>query len=501
MTLTEAPPQPAPSAEPASEPVAGGSILTTADHRRLGRLYIGFALLFLLAGGIVGGLLQVELAGSGVQVTGNAFARLFSFHATVTPLLFLAPLWVGVATAVVPGQIGARDLAFPRLQAFALWSYVVGGGVVVAAYIVGSPRGAGLTLSVPVRVAGASSTATDLWIAGLAVVSIAALVAAVNLLATIVTLRADGMPFSSLPLFSWATFATAAVLVVAIPTFLGGLLLLYLDQHFGGSFFAVGTRGTQQVWQHLLWLFGRPEVYLLTLPGLAVASEIVETQTGRPLVNRNVAMGALGGFAILSLGAWAAGASASTAVVLPTYSALTALVAAPAGVLVLLWLGTLREGRPKPNVTLFYVVAWLLLVLFGVANTIIAAAAKVNAGTAWSTGHLHVVVLGAPVLLGFAAVHHYAPRIWGRALHQGMGGLEVLLLLGGFLVMGLADYLLGYDGAPWHVADLINPKSSWLALEKLGTAGAALVLLGTLVFVANVARTVAGGRGAEEVSA
>ena len=495
MTLTEAPPQPAPSAEPASEPAAG-NVLTTADHRRVGRLFIGFSLLFLLAGSVVGGLLQFELAGSGIQVTGNAFARLFSLHATVTPLLFLAPLWVGVATAVVPGQIGASDLAFPRLQALALWGYAVGGGIVITAYLVGSPRGAGLSISTPIQVAGASTRATDLWITGLALVGIAALVAAVNLLATVVTRRADGMSFDRVPLFSWATFATSAVLVVAIPTFLAGLLLLYFDQHFGGTFFAVGTRGAQQVWQHLLWLFGRPEVYLLTLPGLAAASEIVEAQAGRPLINRNVAFGAIGAFAALSLGAWAAGASAATAVVLPTYSVLTALVAAPAGVLVLVWLGTLRLGRPKPHVTLLYVAAYLLLVLFGVANTIVAAAAKVDAGTAWSTGHLHVMVLGAPVLLAFAAVHHWAPRIWGGPLSQAMGGLEVLLLTGGFLVMGLADYLLGYDGAPWHVADLLNPKSSWLGLEKLGTAGAALVLLGGLVFIANVLRSAVGSRTA-----
>jgi heme/copper-type cytochrome/quinol oxidase subunit 1 len=124
---------------------------------------------------------------------------------------------------------------------------------------------------------------------------------------------------------------------------------------------------------------------------------------------------------------------------------------------------------------------------------------KVDAGTAWSTGHLHVVVLGAPVLLAFAAVHHWAPKIWGRQLSQALGGLEVALLFGGFLVTGLADYLLGYDGAPWHVADLINPKGSWLALEKLGTAGGVLVLLGVLVFIANLLSSVAGGRGVAAV--
>ena len=498
MTLTEAPPQPAPSAEPAPPPVAGGSLLTTADHKRIGRLYVGFALLFLLAGGVVGGLLQAELVSTGVQVTGNAFARLFSFHATVTPLLFLAPLWVGLATYVVPLQIGATGLAFPRLQALALWTYVGGGGLVIAAYLVGTPRGAGLSLSSPIQVSGASTTATDLWIVGLALVGIGAVLAAVNLLTTVVTLRTDGMSFDRLPFFTWAVFASAAVVAVATPTFLAGLVLLYLDQHFGGSFFSTGTRGAQQIWQHLLWLFGRPEVYLLTLPGLGAATEIVAVHSRKPLVNRQVVLGALGAVAVLSLGAWAAGASAATAVVLPTYSILTALVAAPVGIIVLMWLDALRRGRPRPHVTLAYLAAYLVLVLFGVVNTVVAAAAKVGGGTAWSTGHIHVLVLGAPVLLAFAAIHHWAPKIWGRELSQALGGLEVLLLLGGFLVMGLADYLLGYDGAPWHVAD-IGGKSSWLALERVGAGGAALVILGVLVFVINLVGAVAGGRGTPAV--
>ena len=494
MTLTEAPPQPAPSAEPGSEPAAAGNLLTTADHKRIGRLYIGFALLFLVVGGVVGAILQAELTASGIQLVGDQYARLFSLHATVMPLLFLAPLWVGLATYVVPLQIGATGLAFPRLQALALWTYVVGGGVVIAAYLVGTPRGAGLSLSTPIRLAQASQPATDLWIVGLGLVAIAALLAALNLLATVVTLRTDGMSFDRLPFFTWASFASSAVVLVATPTFLAGLLLLYLDQHFGGSFFSVRNTAAQDIWQHLLWLFGRPEIYLLALPGLGVACEVVAVHARRPLLSRPAALIGLSAVAVLSLGAWAAGASATSAVVLPTYSVLTALIAAPVGLLALVWLGTLRTGRPRANVTLAYVAAYLLLLVFGAANAIAAAAAKVGGGTAWSTGHLHVVVLGAPVLLGFAAVHHWAPKIWGRRLSAVAGGLEVLLLLGGFLVMGLADYLLGYDGAPWHVAD-VTGHGKWLALERLGGAGAALVLLGVVVFILNLVGSVAGGRG------
>jgi cytochrome c oxidase subunit 1 len=485
MTLTGAPPEQA--GAPVERAPQGGSLLTSSDHKMVGQLYVAASLLFLLAAGVVGMLLRAELAEPGVKVVGDDFGRLFSLHATVAPLLFLGPFWTGLATTLVPLQIGAPGLAFPRLQAASFWLYFVGGGLVLAGYTGDGPNGAGLTLSTPLT--GAGNSATDLWIMGLILVSLASILAAGVLITTIVKLRAPGMGFMRVPLFTWSVFATSAVVLLATPVFVGGLIVLYLDQHFAGTFFAARTPGAQAVWQHSLWLFGRPEIYLLALPGLGAACDIVTSAAGRPLPGKAAARAALAAVAILALGAWATPVSATHAVVLPTSTWLTALIAVPVAVLALLWLGAGRTFRF--HLPLLHVAAALVLFGFGVLNVIVAAVKDVDGGTAWSTGHLHVVAFGIPLVLALGAVHHWAPKLTGQRLSRGLGSIELLLVLLGLLVMGLGSYLLGYDGAPWHVADVVG-KSSWTNLERVSAAGGGLVTLGVLLFVADL---LLGGRG------
>ncbi|MEY2478649.1 MAG: cytochrome c oxidase subunit [Actinomycetota bacterium] len=492
MTLTQAPPGQAGAEPPASAAPAPATILTAADHKTVGRLYIAASLLFLLVAGVVGMLLRVELAEEGVKVVGDDFARLFSLHSTVAPILFLAPFWTGLATVIVPLQIGAPNVAFPRLQATTFWLYVVGGVLVIGAYAVDTPNGAGLALSSPFS--GRGNAATDVWIMGLLLVSVASVLAAGVLLTTIVKLRAPGMTLLRAPLFTWSVFATSAVVLLATPVFIAGLLLLYLDQHFGGTFFAAATTGSSEVWQHMLWLYGRPEVFLLALPGLGAACDIVVTAARGPLPGRGPvrleARVALVLFAFLSLGAWAADAPARDAVVLPTVTAFTGLVIVPVGILALLWLGAGRDIR-RFHFPLLHVAGALLLVAIAVINVIVAAVKDVDGGTAWATGHLHVAFFGAPLVLAIGAVHHWAPKLVGRRLSTGLGALELVLVVLGVGIMGLASYLLGYDGAPWHVADLAG-KGSWQNLERLAAAGGALLTAGVLLFVANL---MMGGRG------
>jgi len=487
MTLTEAPPDQA-GAEPAPAAPPSSTIVTSADHKTVGRLYIAASLLFLLVAGVVGMVLRVELAEPGVKVVGNDFARLFSLHSTVAPLLFLAPFWTGLATVVVPLQIGAPSLAFPRLQAASLWLYVVGGGLVLAGYIVDAPHGAGLVLSDPIS--GQGNKATDLWIMGLMLVAIASIIAAGNLLTTIVQLRAPGMTLQRVPLFTWSVFATSAVVLLATPVFVAGLLLLYLDQHFGGVLFASATRGSAEVWQHLLWLYGRPEVFLLVLPGLGAACDIVVTAARGPLPGRGAARTALVLFAFLSLGAWAADSSARQAVVLPTTTWFTGLVIVPVGILALLWLGA-GPSFKRFHFPLVHVASALVLVGVALINVAVAAVKDVDGGTAWSTGQLHVAAFGVPLVLALGAAHHWAPKLVGRRLSTGLGLLELALVLLGVLLMGLASYLLGYDGAPWHVANVVG-KDSWTNLERVAAAGGGLLTLGVVLFVLNL---IGGGRG------
>jgi cytochrome c oxidase subunit 1 len=493
LTLTESPPE-ADQQVPEAPPESPRGWVGTADHKRLGLLFLAGSLLFLVVGGAVGMVLRLELVSEGVQLVGGNYGRLFSLHATVASLLFLGPAWVGLATYLVPLQIGSARLAFPRLQAFALWLFLIGGAMVVTAYVNGPPRGLGLTTGTPITpVRGGDTTANSLWIVGVALVATATLLAALNLATTVLTLRTKGLTLRRVPMFTWASFLWSAATLLATPVFLAGLTLLYLDQHFGGTFFRASDAGGQAVWQHTLWLFGRPDVYLLALPGLGAACDIVATHARRPLLNLDAARSALVAFTVLSFGSWAAGTKVADALVLPTYSVLTALVVVPLGLLALVWLGTVARGRPRPHPSLLFVAGFLLLLGFGAVNVVIAGLVGVH-GQAWTTGHVHTVVFGAPTLLVFAAVYHWAPKLYGRHLSPKLGSAAFLALFGGFFLMGLGSYLLGYDGAPAHVKDYPFTENG-TTFSPLAAVGGGLVLLGVLVVLADLVGTVRAGRG------
>ena len=479
MTLTETRPERAETDQRQTSTVYGDGWVSTADHKRIGRYYIAAAFLFLLVGGVVGLVLSIEQAERGGEIVGDEYGRVFSLHATAAAILFLGPLWTGIATYIVPLQIGAPRLAFSRLHATAFWLYLVGGGIVLAAYIVDAPKGAGLTLSAPIPAPG--NDATALWVMGLLLVAISGVIAAANLLTTILKLRTDGMTLPRTPLFTWSVLVSSAATVLATPAFVAGLVLLYLDLRYGGDLFS--RPGGRVVWQHTLWLFGRPDVYLLVLPALGAACDIVSHAARRTLVGANAARGLLVAVGVLSFGAWAHGTGAADAVVLPTYSPLTALIAAPVGLLILMWLGTLA-GTKRFRVSLLFVVGAVLLFGFALINTGVAALREVDGGSAWSTGHVHVGIFGIPLLLAAGALHHWSPRLSGRSLSAGLGSLTFLLLLGGLLILGLGYYLLGYDGAPWHRGSF--EEGSWETLAKVAAAGGLLTTLGVLALIADL---------------
>jgi heme/copper-type cytochrome/quinol oxidase subunit 1 len=305
----------------------------------------------------------------------------------------------------------------------------------------------------------------------------------VNLATTVLLSRTEGLTLGRTPMFSWATLVASSATLVSGAVFLGGLLLLFLDQHFGGSpFFGVGTVGTQVIWQHTLWLYGRPDVYLLAVPALGAASDMVATAAGRPLANEDAARTAIAGVAFLSFGAWAAGTKVATAIVVPTYSVLTALIALPLGLLVLVWLDTLRRGtKRRPGVELAFVVG-ALLSWGGAGLAALVAGVKHVDGAAWSTGQVHLAMFAPPLLLGVGALHYWGPKIFGRALPAAAGGLAFLLLLGGSVVFAVGQYAAGYD----HAGRFATISDSGVLV--LAEVGGVLLGLGVLVVLATVAR-------------
>jgi cytochrome c oxidase subunit 1 len=468
----------------------------TSDHKRLGLLFVYAALAFLVGAGVVGLIVGAKQVSPSLNLAADRWLRLYSLHTMSSVLLFLTAIWLGLATYVVPLQIGAGRLALPRLHALGFWLYAVGGGCLVASYITGPVNGAGLTSSRPLpSIPGGVDKATNLWIVSLALIALGFLVASASLVTTIATLRTEGMTLLRVPAFSWATLVAGSVTLIATPVFLGGLVALYIDQHIGGTLFAANTGGAQIIWQHLLWLWGRPDIYLLTLVAVGAACDIVSTHAGRELVNHPAALVALGLFGALSISSWATGGNA---VIVPTYSVLTALVVVPLGVVVLMWLGTLAMGQPRLHVSLAFVAGAVLLWVLGAANVVAAAAKQVpghGGGSAWVVGNIHVVAVGAPTLRAFGALYHWGPKAWGRRLSPALGGLVFLCLLAGFAASGMAGYLLGYNGAPMGL--LASPSSYQKALAGLGEAGGALVVLGVVVFLADLVISVVAGRGAE----
>ena len=492
MTVTETRPDDvAPPSPPAVREAGAEALPVTADHKRLGLLFLGGSLLFLVVGGIVGGALRAELADEGVQIVGGNYSRLFSLHATVSSLLFLGPAWIGLATYVVPLQLGAGRLALPRLHAFAAWLFLFGGALLVLAYLLGPPVGLGIADARPmVAPDGGAGHANALAIVSMALVASATVLAAVSLAVTILKLRTPGLTLRRLPMFSWATLVTSLTTVVATPVFLGGLVLLYVDQRFGGDFFSRDNVAGQTVWQHSLWLFGRPEVYLLLLPGLGAACDIVATHAHRPLLSLDAARAHIALFAVLAFGAWAAGTDVADAIVLPTYTPLTALVALPVAVLVLVWLGTVAKGRPRMHPSLLFVAGFVALTGVGALHVVAAAAAGVD-GAAWATGHLHTVAFGGPTLLLAGSIYHWAPKLFGRELAAGLGRAAFLGLFGGFFLLGLGSYLAGYDGAPAHVRDF-DFSSSATTYGLLAVVGGGVVLVGALAMIADIALAIGG---------
>jgi heme/copper-type cytochrome/quinol oxidase subunit 1 len=480
----------------AAGPAKNGMWYDTVDHKQLGLRFIYAALFFLVASGVAALVIGAQQASPSLGLSASRFERLYGLHSQGAVLLFLTAMWIGLATYVVPLQIGAGRLALPRLTAMGFWIYLFGGACFLVSYLVGQVNGVGLTQSTPIApLAGGADTATILWIVSLGLIAVGFLLAQASLLVTVAGLRTDGMTVLRVPAFSWATMVASAISLVSTPVFLGGLLLFGIDQRFGGSLLAPGTPGSLPIWQRTLWLYGRPDVYLLTIVALGAAGDIVATHARRPLLEHRAALIFLTLMGVLSLGSWASTTHMARAVVVPTYSILTAAVAIPLGLTVLMWLGTAAKGRPHPHVSLLFIVGAIGLWVIGAANALGAGLHHVDGAgpSAWVAGNIHAVVVGPPTLIAFGALYHWGPKMWGRTLRSTAGGLVFLTTFAGFAATGLAYYFLGYNGAP--LAQTAAATTYQKNLYRLAELGGILVVLGVLVLLADLFVSIAGRKG------
>ncbi|HVE95218.1 MAG TPA: cbb3-type cytochrome c oxidase subunit I [Acidimicrobiales bacterium] len=468
------------------------SIFVTADHKRLGRAQAILALVLLAVAGAGSLAVMAQAAGGEVQ----KFESLWSLHDAFAGVFVVLPLWLGLAAVVVPLQIGTTRLAFPLLQSLTLWTLIGGAVLVLAGYAMTpapfADRSVFSSIPVPAVLEG-DTRGADLMTMGMLLGALATLAAALNLVTTIATRRAPGLTLGRLPYFSWSVLVGGVAVLLATPVFVAGLLVVWMDQHFGGSVFE--TEGMEFLWTHAVWLGGRPEAFLGLVFALGAGSDIVATATRRGLVADKPARAGIAAVATLSFVAWAGGPDAVDSVLAPFVDPVSLLPALAAGAVVLTWLLNFRHGA-RTHAALIPIVAALSLGVVAALNAALRAASEVEVGTGWGRASLTLVAVAIPVTAAVGAAVHWAPKVAGRRLSMGAGAVTGLALAGGFALLQASAALLGADGAPrYSAAGFAEDSHQQLAL--LGAVGVVLIAFAVLRLLAAVAMPTREGLGAD----
>jgi cytochrome c oxidase subunit 1 len=493
MTVTTVPPVADAGPPPAVEPVPGLlGWITTTDHKRIGILYVVTALAYFAVGGVLAMLMRAELAEPGLQVVGDAstYNQLFTMHGTIMMFLFATPVVSGLANYLVPLHVGAPDMAFPRLNALSYWLFLGGGLVLLSSFL--TSRGApdfgwtGYTpLSDAVRTPGAGG---DLWILGLALTGISTTLTGINVVSTVVGLRAPGMTMFRLPLFTWSMLVVSVLVLLAFPVLTGALAMLFIERRFDAHFFDATAGGMPILWQHLFWFFGHPEVYVIALPFFGVVSEIIPVFSRKPIFGYTafvVATLAIGAYSVTT---WAHHMFATGAVESEYLSATTLLIAVPTGVKIFNWIFTMWGGRIVPRTPMLFAMTFVLTFLVGGLTGPMLAVPDFDrhvTDTYFVVAHLHYVLLGTAVFALFAGLFYWWPKATGWFLSERWGIAQVVLMIIGFNLTFFPQHLLGLRGMPRRFADYPD-DAGYTFLNQLSTAGAVVLAVGLLLFVVNL---------------
>ncbi|ATZ07059.1 TPA: cytochrome c oxidase subunit I [Corynebacterium striatum] len=436
-------------------------MLTTTDHKQLGIMYLIMSFSFFFLGGFMALLIRAELFSPGLQFLSNEqFNQLFTMHGTVMLLLFATPVVWGFANYILPLQIGAPDVAFPRLNAFGFWITLTGGIVMLLGFA--TPGGAadfGWTMYVPL----ADSVHTpgigaDMWIVGVGATGVGTIASAVNMITTILTLRAPGMTMFRLPVFTWCIFTASVIALMIFPLLTAGALGVLYDRKLGGHIYDSGNGGAI-LWQHLFWFFGHPEVYVLALPFFGVISEVI------PVFSRKPVFGYIGlVFAVLAIGSlsmavWAHHMFVTGAVLLPFFSFMTFLIAVPTGVKFFNWVGTMWKGHITWDTPMIWAMGFLSTFLFGGMTGVMLASPALDFHLAESyflIAHFHYTLFGTVVFSAFAGLYFWFPKMTGRMLDERLGKIHFWLTFIGFHGTFLVQHWVGNMGMPRRYADYLE---------------------------------------------
>jgi cytochrome c oxidase subunit 1 len=462
--------------------------LTTTDHKRIGLLYLTAAFGFFLLGGLLALVIRSELAVPGLQLVDEVgYNQLFTMHGTIMMLLFATPAVAGLANYLIPLQVGAADMVFPRLNALSFWLFLFGGLIVISGYLAaGGPADVGWTGYPPNSELPYSTTlGTDLWIVGLALTGVASILGAINFVSTTYTRRAPGMSMLRVPIFTWTVLVTSALILFSFPALTGALVMLLLDRRFGTAFFDPSEGGSVILWQHLFWFFGHPEVYIVALPFFGVISEIIPVFSRKPLFGYRFFVLASILIGAYSFTVWAHHMFTTGAVSLPFFSITTFIIAVPTGIKFFNWIGTMWGGQLTFPTPMLWAVGFLYLFLTGGLTGVILGSPPLDFhlhDTYYVVAHFHGVLVGGSVFALFGAIYFWFPKMTGRRLSEPLGKLHFWSWLIGFTLAFFVQYQLGAEGMMRRYADY-PADAGWTTLNMVSTAGAFLLGFGTLPFL------------------
>ena len=465
-------------------------LLTTTDHKMLGIMYIVMCYVWYVIGGIMALLIRAELFHPGMQFLSNEqYNQLFTMHGTIMLLAYGTPIVWGFANYIVPLQIGAPDVAFPRLNAFGFWITQVGIVAFCAGFV--TPGGAGdfgWTIYAPLSDAIHSpGVGTDFWIVGVGATGVGTLASAINMVTTILCLRAPGMTMFRMPIFVWNIFVASVIALLIFPVLTAAALGVLYDRKLGGQIFSSGNGGAL-LWQHLFWFFGHPEVYVLALPFFGIVSEIVPVFSRKPMfgyVGLIFATLSIGG---LSMAVWAHHLYPTGAVLLPFFSFMTFLIAVPTGMKFFNWVGTMWKGHITMETPMLWTVGFLATFLFGGMTGIMLASPPLDfhiADSYFLVAHFHYTLFGTIFLSATAGVYFWFPKMTGRMLDETLGKIHFWLTFIGFHATFMVQHWLGNMGMARRYADYLDTDGFTL-LNQVSTVGSLILGISVLPFFWNV---------------
>jgi cytochrome c oxidase subunit I len=475
------------------------SWITTVDHKRIGVLYGVTALVFFLVGGLEALFIRLQLARPGNHlVSPELYNQLFTMHGTTMIFLAVMPLSSAFFNFVVPLQIGARDVAFPRLNAFSYWVFLFGGILLNLSFVAGGAPDTGWFGYANLTSRQYSpGSGVDYWAVGLQILGIASLAAAFNFIVTILNLRAPGMRLMRMPVFSWMTLVTSFLIIMAFPVITVALVLLLFDRHAGTSFYVPAAGADPLLWQHLFWMFGHPEVYILILPAMGMVSEIVPTFSRKPLFGYPVVVYSGVLIAFLGFGVWShhmfavgLGPWADS-----FFAISTMLISIPTGIKIFNWIATMWGGRIHFRPPMLFAIGFISMFIIGGLSGFMHASPPSDlqqTDTYFVVAHLHYVLFGGSMMAIFAGIYYWFPKITGRMLDDRLGAWHFWLNLVALNVTFFPMHFTGLLGMPRRVYTYPH-ELGFDALNLTSTIGALGLALATLVFAWNLLRSWRGG--------